>query len=45
MAMPAAGQGAGEPDPRGGRVPPPSRARAHPNHPQEGAPGWVATPP
>jgi hypothetical protein len=30
---------------RGGRVPPPSRARAYPNHPQEGVPGWVATPP
>jgi hypothetical protein len=30
---------------RGERVPPPSRARAHPNHPQEGVPGWVATPP
>jgi Bifunctional DNA primase/polymerase, N-terminal len=30
---------------RGGRVPPPSRARAPPNHPQEGVPGWVATPP
>jgi hypothetical protein len=27
---------------RGGRVPRPSRARAHPNHPQEGVPGWAA---
>ena len=30
---------------RGARVPPPSRARAHPDHPQEGVPGWAATPP